>query len=94
MKMATGRGGLSGGLGGFASQLVILFEYSAALERFLSEGLDATAQVGTVAGDEKDRLALGLDDGKALFVRNGRGWKIAAKLAGLRYRPDDELDRY
>jgi lipid-binding SYLF domain-containing protein len=92
MKMATTGAGMGFGLGGFASQLVILFENSAALQRFMAEGLDATAAVDAMAGDEKERLALGFDDGKAVFVLTGKGWKIAAKLTGSRYWPDDELN--
>jgi lipid-binding SYLF domain-containing protein len=92
MKMATTGAGMGFGLGGFASQLVILFENSAALQRFMTEGLDATAAVDAMAGDEKERLALGFDDGKAVFVLTGKGWKVAAKLTGSRYWPDEALN--
>ncbi len=40
----------------------------------------------------KERLGLRLDDGEAVFVLTGEGWKIAAKLAGSRYWPDDALN--
>jgi lipid-binding SYLF domain-containing protein len=92
MKMATTGAGMGFGLGGFASQLVILFEDSAMLEQFITQGLDATAEVGTMAGDEKDRLAVGFNEGKAVFVLTGKGWKVAAKLTGSRYWPDDALN--
>lgn len=92
MKMATTGAGLSFGLGGFASQLVILFEDGATLERFLAEGLDATAGVGAMAGEEKEQLRLGFDEGKAVFVLTGKGWKVAAKLTGSRYWPDEALN--
>jgi lipid-binding SYLF domain-containing protein len=92
MKMATTGAGRGFGLGGFASQLVILFEDSATLEQFISQGMDASAEVGTMAGDDKERLALGFNDGKAVFVLTGKGWKIAAKLTGSRYWPDDALN--
>ena len=92
MKMATTGAGLSFGLGGFASQLVILFEDGATLERFLAEGLDATAGVGAMAGDEKEQLGLRFDDGKAVFVLTGKGWKVAARLTGSRYWPDEALN--
>jgi lipid-binding SYLF domain-containing protein len=92
MKMATTGAGRGFGLGGFASQLVILFEDSATLEQFISQGMDASAEVGTMAGEDKERLALGFNDGKAVFVLTGRGWKIAAKLTGSRYWPDDALN--
>lgn len=92
MKMATAGAGLSFGLGGFASQLVILFENSSEFAKFVAQGLDATAEVGAMAGDDKDQLALRFNEGKAVFVLTGKGWKIAAKLTGSRYRPDDELN--
>jgi hypothetical protein len=92
MKMATTDAGLSFGLGGFASQLVILFEDGAMLERFLAEGLDATAGVEAMAGEEKEQLRLGFDEGKAVFVLTGKGWKVAAKLTGSRYWPDEALN--
>jgi hypothetical protein len=92
MKMATTGAGLSFGLGGFASQLVILFEDGATLERFLAEGLDATAGVGAMAGEEKEQLTLGFTEGKAVFVLTGKGWKVAARLTGSRYWPDEALN--
>ena len=92
MKMATTGAGLSFGLGGFKSQLVILFQNSAGLQEFVAKGLDATAEVGAMAGDDKDQLAIRFNNGKAVFVLTGKGWKIAAKLTGSRYWPDDELN--
>jgi hypothetical protein len=92
MKTATTGAGLSFGLGGFESQLVILFQDGAKFRELVAEGLDATAEVGTMAGEDKDQLALRFNDGKAVFVLTGTGWKIAAKLTGSRYWPDDELN--
>lgn len=92
MKMATTGAGLSFGLGGFASQLVILFEDSAALGQFMTQGLDATAGAGVMAGEDKEQLGVRFDDGKAVFVLTGRGWKVAAKLTGSRYWPDEALN--
>lgn len=92
MKMATTGAGLGFGLGGFASQLVILFEDSARLDRFVAQGLDATAAVDAMAGDDKEQLTMRFSDGKAVYVLTGKGWKIAAKLTGSRYWPDDTLN--
>lgn len=92
MKMATTGAGMGFGLGGFASQLVILFEDDATFQRFLTEGLDASAGVGAMAGEEDEQLDLRFDDGKVVFVLTGKGWKIAAKLTGSRYWPDDALN--
>ena len=38
------------------------------------------------------QLAMQFDEGKAMFVLTGKGWKVAAKLTGSRYWPDDELN--
>lgn len=92
MKMATTGGGIGFGLGGFASQLVILFENDAAFQNFVVNGLDAGAEVGAMTGDEKERLALGFDEGKAVFVLTGKGWKVSAELTGSRYWPDETLN--
>ena len=92
MKMATTGAGLSFGLGGFASQLVIMFQNDAEFQKFITQGLDATAEVGAMAGDEKEQLAMQFNEGKAMFVLTGKGWKVAAKLTGSRYWPDDELN--
>jgi lipid-binding SYLF domain-containing protein len=92
MKMATTGAGMGFGLGGFASQLVILFQDDATFERFINQGLDASAEVGTMAGKDKERLALGFNEGKAVFVLTGKGWKIAGKLTGSRYWPDETLN--
>jgi len=92
MKMATVGAGVSFGIGGFERQLVILFEDDSDLEMFVNQGLDATAEIGTMVGDEKDELALRFNEGRAVFVLTKKGWKIAAKLTGSRYWPDQELN--
>ena len=92
MKMAKTGAGLSFGFGGFDSQLVILFQDGGKFAEFLSKGLDASAQVSTMAGKKKDELALQFTEGRAVFVLTKEGWKIAAKLTGSRYWPDDELN--
>ena len=92
MKVATTGAGLSFGLGGFASQLVILFENSAEFNKFMAQGMDATAEVGTMTGDDKEQLALRFNEGKAVFVLTGKGWKVGAKLTGSRYWPDEALN--
>ena len=37
-------------------------------------------------------MHLQFSDGKAVFVLTKEGWRIAAKLTGSRYWPDDELN--
>ncbi len=59
MKMAATGAGLGLGLGGFASQLVILFEDDASFQRFIAEGLDATAGEEVMAGEDRSSSACG-----------------------------------
>jgi len=92
MKMATTGAGLSFGLGGFASQMVMLFEDEASFHEFVTQGLDAAAQVGAMRGEEREELALRFTDGKAVFVLTGQGWKVSVKLTGSRYWPDEALN--
>ena len=92
MKMATAGAGMSFGIGGFDSQLVILFEDGGKFAEFVARGVDASAQVGTITGEDQDQLALGYTEGKAVFVLTKKGWKVAAKLTGSRYWPDEELN--
>ena len=92
MKMSTTGAGFSFGLGGFASQMVILFEDASRFQEFVTQGLDGAAQVGTMMGDEKEELALRFTDGKAVFVLTGQGWKVSVKLTGSRYWPDEAIN--
>ena len=92
MKMATTGAGLSFGIGGFDNQIVILFEEAGDFTNFVKSGVDATAQAGTMVGDDEEELALRFTEGKAVFVLTKKGWKVAAKLTGSRYWPDDELN--
>lgn len=92
MKMATAGAGLSFGIGGWESQLVILFESETDLNDFVEHGLDTTAEAGAMLGEEKEELAIRFNEGKAVFILTKKGWKVAAKLKGSRYWPDDELN--
>jgi S1-C subfamily serine protease len=92
MKMGSGGVGISLGFGGFDSQVVILFESAFAFNKFVVQGLDATAEAGTMTGEGKDQLALHFEDGRAVFVLTQQGWKVSAKLSGTRYWPDVALN--
>lgn len=92
MKMATAGAGLSFGFGDFDRQLVILFEDAAKLNEFVRQGYDASVGVSTLAGEQRDELALGFTEGKAVFLLTKKGWKVAAKLTGSRYWPDETLN--
>jgi hypothetical protein len=70
----------------------MLVESAGAFERFIVEGLDATAKVGTMIGDDRERCALRFQDGRAVFVLTQKGCKVSAKLSGTKYWPDADLN--
>jgi len=92
MKAGSAGAGVSFGLGGFDTQLVILFGTHAAFDEFITQGLDATAEAGTMAGDEQEQLALRFRQGRAVFVLTQKGWKVSARLTGTKYWPDAALN--
>ena len=92
MKIGSAGAGVSFGLGGFDTQFVILFETQAAFDEFITQGIDATAEAGTMAGDEQEQLALRFQQGRAVFVLTRKGWKVSARLSGTKYWVDPELN--
>jgi hypothetical protein len=92
MKMGSGGVGIGYGLGGFDTQIVIFFQNLFGFEKFITQGLDASAEAGTITGDTSDQIALRFNDGRAVFVLTRKGWKISAKLAGTKYWPDEALN--
>lgn len=94
MKMGSGGVGVGFGIGGFDVKLVILFENAFQFQKFITQGLDATAEAGTMTGERTDQLALRFDsNGRAIFVLTGEGWKVSAKLSGTKYWPDESLNQ-
>lgn len=92
MRMGMGGVGFAFGIGGFESQVVMLFETPVDFEIFVRQGLDASAQAVAVAGDEKAGETLRFIDGRSLFVLGRRGWRVGATAAGTRYWPDPALN--
>jgi lipid-binding SYLF domain-containing protein len=92
MKMGSAGAGVSFGLGGFDTQFVILFETKGAFDEFVTQGLDATAEAGTMAGDEQEQFAVRFRQGRAVFVLTQKGWKVSARLSGTKYWADPELN--
>ena len=92
MRMGSAGVGVGLGFGGFDTQIVLLFESPFAYQKFITQGLDATAEANTMAGEQKEHLALGFEDGRAAFVLTKKGWKLSAKLTGSRYWPDEQLN--
>lgn len=92
--MGSGGVGVGFGLGGFATKTVILFETPFAFNKFVTQGTDASAEAGTMTGDQTDQLKFNFNDsGQAIFVLTGDGWKISAKLLATKYWPDQSLNK-
>lgn len=92
MKMGSAGVGLSLGFGGFDTQVVIFFESPFAFHKFVTQGLDATAEAATLAGAQSSSLAMRYESGRAVFVLTKEGWKVSAKLAGTKYWRDEALN--
>ena len=92
MKMGTGGVGLALGLGGFQTQIVILFETPADFDTFVYDGYDATAQTGAMVGDETAGKELRFVDGRSIFLLSTKGWKVSATAAGTKYWIDPKLN--
>ncbi len=91
MKMGSAGVGIGFGIGGFDTQIVALFKDGFDFNKFVTQGFDASAEAGTMIGDDKEQLGLHYENGRALFVLTQKGWKVSAKLAGTRYWPDEAL---
>jgi len=92
MKMGTGGVGLALGLGGFQTQIVILFETPVDLQRFIRNGYDATAESGAMVGEQKAGADLRFVDGRSVFMLSTKGWKVSASAAGTKYWVDPKLN--
>jgi hypothetical protein len=93
MKMATGGAGYSIGFGGFAFQLVMLFEDEATYRRFLVEGIEGRAEASTMVGDQTDYLAREFREGLVIYKLTKQGFKVSAGLVGMRFWVDDDLNQ-
>lgn len=92
MNMGTAGVGMSLGIGGFETQVVILFQGDWDFEDFVTRGYDATAEAGSMFGDEKADLGVHFVNGRAFFALTRQGWKVSATAAGTRYWPDASLN--
>jgi lipid-binding SYLF domain-containing protein len=92
MNMATGGVGMSLGLGGFETQVAILFKDVWDFDEFVAMGYDATAEAGSMFGDEKAEIGVRFVDGRAIFVLTKQGWKVSATAAGTKYWADQNLN--
>ena len=92
MNMATGGVGMSLGLGGFETQVAILFKDEWDFDEFVTNGYDATAEAGSMFGDQKAEMGVRFVDGRAIFVLTKQGWKVSATAAGTKYWADRTLN--
>lgn len=92
MKMVTGGLGFSKGVGGYASQWVILFEDEEAFRGFVEQGFDASAEATGLAATEQANLAARYRQGVAFYRVTKGGLLVAATVTGTRFWPDPELN--
>ncbi len=92
MNMGTAGVGFAFGLGGFETQVVMLFEDAARFQSFVRNGYDATAEAGTMFGEEKSGADIRFVDGRAVFVLTKKGWRVSATIAGTKYWADASLN--
>lgn len=92
MKMGSAGLGVGLGVGGFDVQVVMFFEHAFGFNQFITQGLDATAEAGSITGDEHEDLRFGFHQGRASFVLTRKGWQVSAKLLGTKYWPDEALN--
>lgn len=92
MQMATGGLGASLGIGGFETQVVMLFETEALLQDFVRDGYDAAAEAEAKFDDDTTHEALRFDNGRKVFVLGTRGWRVAASIGGSKFWPDRKLN--
>ncbi|WP_170782478.1 hypothetical protein [Ruegeria lacuscaerulensis] len=92
MNMGTGGVGAALGIGGFESKFVILFETQADLDKFITQGFEATAEAGTMQGDERTDDAIRFTDGRSFFMLDKKGWRVSAGATGTKYWKSPELN--
>ncbi|AXT25915.1 hypothetical protein D1823_04550 [Ruegeria sp. AD91A] len=92
MNMGTGGVGGAIGIGGFQTKFVILFETSTDLDKFISQGYDATAETGAMYGEDKTGETLRFTDGRSFFVLNKKGWRVSAGASGTKFWKSPELN--
>jgi len=92
MQMGTGGAGAAFGIGGFASQFVIMFETPVDFERFVENGYDASADAGAMHGDDRTTTEVQFTEGRSFFVLSKTGWRVNANASGTRYWKDRDLN--
>ena len=92
MQMGTGGVGAALGIGGFESQMVILFETEDLFLRFVTDGYDASAEAEMKVDEDVTQQTLRFENGRRVFVLGKRGWRVAASVGGTKYWRDPQLN--
>jgi len=92
MNMGTGGVGAAIGIGGFENKFVILFQTPADLEKFITQGYDATAETGAMYGDDSTSETVRFTDGRSFFVLGKKGWRVSAGASGTKFWESPELN--
>ncbi len=90
--MRMGSGGVGFGLGAQRYGIVIMFEDTAHLERFMDGGWDSSAGANTVAGQEGINLSSSFIEGVAYFQITDTGLMAIADVSGTRFWVADTLN--
>jgi lipid-binding SYLF domain-containing protein len=90
--MRMGSGGVGVGLGLQQYDLVIMFEDTAHLGRFMDGGWDSSATAQAAAGQEGINLTSSFIDGVAFFQITDKGLIAIADVAGTRFWVADTLN--
>lgn len=83
--------GIAAGLGGKFYQQVILFEDKARFDAFVTQGWEATSEVGAVAGKESAELTAKYNGGMAIYQIGEKGLLLDANISGSKYWIDKDL---
>ena len=89
--MRMGTGGIGLGIGGQRYSLVVLFETTDRLGKFLAGGWDSSATAEAVAGQEGVAVRSSFIDGVAFYQVSEKGLMAQADVSGTKFWVNDEL---
>jgi lipid-binding SYLF domain-containing protein len=89
--MRMGTGGIGLGIGAQRYNLVILFEDTARLNRFVAGGWDSSATAQAAAGQEGIAVRSSFIDGVAFFQLTDKGLMAHADVSGTRFWVIEDL---
>jgi lipid-binding SYLF domain-containing protein len=89
--MRMGTGGVGLGIGGQRYGLVILFETTDRLDKFVAGGWDSSATAEAVAGQEGIAVRSSFIDGVAFYQITEKGLMAHADVSGTKFWVNDEL---